>query len=128
METSLIGMKVEIRISDPWELGDARSWEPLPGTIIKVQGAQSSRDEGILIRLQEPLQYKEVDCEYFAANPRLVGGTFEQLLAGKDVFSDVTRIPPERAHSDDPFDLSWWRGGVAIIGNVAPIPITESAD
>lgn len=109
-------MQVTIKISDPWELGESRKWQPFEGYIL------DTKDDGfcksLLIKLLEPFEYKKVNCEYFVANPRHEGDSYNDLLRGKSIFSSLTRIPSENADSENPFDLSWWRGGVALIGGI----------
>jgi hypothetical protein len=116
MDNSFLHMLVMIKISDPWELGESRKWQPFEGKILdtKVDGFCKA----LLIKLLEPFEYKKVNCEYFVANPRHEGSSYDELLQGKSVFSGLTCISPENAYSENPFDLSWWRGGVALIGEI----------
>ncbi|MCP4372051.1 MAG: hypothetical protein GY797_28625 [Deltaproteobacteria bacterium] len=116
MVNSLIKMCVNVKLSEPWDLGEARNWEPFEGVIINenFEGIESS----IIIQLKASFEYKNVKCEYFVASPRYVGDSFEALIKSKSVVSGLTRIPPEQISASDPFDLSWWRGGVALLGEV----------
>jgi len=104
--------KVVMRISDPWELGEALKWEALDAEIISVIG------DNILIRLLKPFVYRETRCEFFVASPRHEGDHIEALSNDKTLFCGMTRVTPEQANSNNPFDLSRWRGGVALIGNL----------
>jgi hypothetical protein len=101
-----------MRISDPWELGEALKWETFDAEIISVIG------DNILIRLLKPFIYKETRCEFFVASPWHEGDHVEALRNNKTLFCGMTRITPEQANSDNPFDLSCWREGIAIIGNI----------
>jgi hypothetical protein len=123
MQNPYIGMAVRIGISDPWDMGEDLGWPALDADIVAARDDDPC--EHIIVRLREPFRYEEVDCEYFAASPRLEGDSFVALLRGKSVFSALTRIPPERLNTADPFDLSWWRGGVGIIGNVEPAVLSS---
>jgi hypothetical protein len=116
MDNSFHHMLVTIGISDPWELGESRKWQPFEGTIldVKVEGFCKA----LLIKLLEPFEYENVSCEYFVAHPRYAGSRYDDLLQGRSVFSCLTRISSENAHSDNPFDLTWWRGGVALMGEI----------
>ncbi len=119
MLDSLINLRVMINLSDPWELGEARHWEPLEGVIIneKIEGTRPF----IIIQLKESFEYKNVVYEYFIASARHVDDSLKDLSKGKAVFSSFTRIPPEQIMSSDPFDLSWWRGGIGLIGEIVVI-------
>jgi hypothetical protein len=44
-----------------------------------------------------------------------------ELEHGKNVFCGMTRIAEEQAKLSNPMDLSRWRGGLAIIGELEPI-------
>lgn len=107
-------VKVILRISDPWELGEALKWEAFDAEIVSMTG------DDILIRLLKPFVYRETTCEFFVASPRYEGDHVELLRDGKSLFCGITRITPEQANSDNPFDLSKWRGGIAIIGSLDP--------
>ena len=113
---TLLNTKVSMRISDPWELGEALKWEAFDAEIVAVS------DDNVLIRLLEPFVYKETTCEYFVASPRHEGDHVDKFRNGKSLFCGLTHITSEQAKSDDPFDLTKWRGGIAIIGNLDPAP------
>lgn len=105
---------VLIKISDPWDLGEALGWQPLTARIIKSSGT------AVLIKLEVPFAYKGLECEYFVASARHVGDDASKLFEGAAVFCAMTQISEESAQSQDPFDLSAWRGGVGIIAAVEP--------
>lgn len=111
---ALLNTKVTMRISDPWELGEALKWEAFDAEVILAS------DDTLLIRLLDPFVYHGTDCEFFVASPRHQGDHVEQLRNGKTLFCGLTRITSEQAKSNDPFNLTKWRGGIAIIGNLDP--------
>jgi hypothetical protein len=43
-----------------------------------------------------------------------------EVTNGEKVCSAFTGISDEQAESDNPFDISKWRGGLAIIGDLEP--------
>jgi hypothetical protein len=116
MGAPLVGKTVLIRLSDPWELGESFGWEPLSAVVISAKG--NDHGGALLVRLDSPFTYKDVRCEYFVARPRHEGSNVEELLSGSPVLCSITRISEERLKAQDPFDLSWWRGGVAGIGAI----------
>jgi hypothetical protein len=117
MLRNLINKKVAFGISDPWDLGEQLGWTTLEATVIKV------KDEGgvsvsLAIKLTDPFVYKDTRCEFFIVSPRLEGNDFSQLDTKQPVFSGFTRVSSDQIISDDTFDLSHWRGGVALIGSI----------
>lgn len=116
MNTTLEEKSVVLNISDPWDLGERLNWKSLSAVVIAVDN--NSTQERIILRLVEPFEYKSIRCEYFVASPRHENCQINDLLRGVGVFCGLTRIPDERLHSADPFDLEWWRGGPALIGEL----------
>lgn len=113
--SSLLNSRVLLRVSDPWEIGEAIEWRALEAQIVAVG------DNAVLLRLRSPFEHKGVSCEYFVASPRHGGANVNALESGNSVFCSMTRVPVEQASSPTPFDLGNWRGGVAIIGNLDPL-------
>jgi hypothetical protein len=107
---------IEIHISDPWDLGEALKWEPLEGGIIATSGLPIGGMA--LVKLNHSFSYKKTECEYFIATPRHTGVNIGTLFKGKPILCGLTRIPKELAESQNPFDLTLWRGGVTIIGEL----------
>lgn len=114
----LTGKRVLVKISDPWELGESVGWEALAAEVV----AERQDDEGgaLVVRLQSPIVYKDLRCEYFVARPRHSGSEIGDVVRGRPVLCAITHIHADRLRSEDPFDLSWWRGGVAGTAEVAP--------
>jgi hypothetical protein len=110
---------IKIHISDPWDLGEALKWEPLEGGLIATNDLPIGGMA--LIKLDQSFNYKNTECEYFIATPRYSGANIGALAKGKPMICGITRIPKELAESQNPFDLSLWRGGVTIIGEVEPL-------
>lgn len=104
--------RVNVKISDPWDLGEALGWKPLAAEIISIKG------ESALVRLYNPFEFRKTCCQYFVASARYEGDTLANLAAGKPLFCGMTRVSTEQAKSSDPHDLSKWRGGMAMIATV----------
>ena len=113
---ALLNTKVSMRISDPWELGEALQWQAFEAQIIAVS------NDNVLFRLLDPFVYKGTTCEFFVASPRHEGDRVDKLRNGTSLFCGMTRITSEQAKSTDPFNLTSWRGGIAAIGNLDPTP------
>lgn len=115
----LEGMEVTIVVSDPWDFGTAHGTGPFAAKVLKV-----GRDDNVpggysmLLQLNTPLHYRDLSCEFVVASPRSERGSFDFLTEGAGVDCNLTRIPEDRAASPNPLDLSWWRGGVALLGTL----------
>lgn len=116
METSLEQKSIVVKLSDPWDLGERLNWKPLGAVVLSVDNNDSP--ENLILRLASPFEYKNVHCEYFVASTRHENERLKDLASGKAVFCGLTRIPESRMRSADPFDLGWWRGGPALIGEL----------
>jgi len=122
MRESLAHLPVVIKLSDPWELGEALGWKELEGVIldvdVRIDKYYGNQEELALLKLDSPFEYNNTTCEYFIISPRMEGGSLNFLISGESVNFAMTRISQEQAHSKDPFDLSKWRGGVAAIATL----------
>lgn len=105
---------IYVKVSDPWELGEALHWQPLSAAIVSIE------NESALVRLDSPFEFKNTVCEFFVASPRHEGDAMSDLIAGRPLFCGMTRISPEQAESSRPHDLSSWRGGIAMIATLEP--------
>ena len=117
MRENLVNSKVILLLSDPFELGEALGWPALDATVCHTK-IKSGEITSIVIKLTNSFNYKITHCEYFVASPRHEGVNFNQLQSGEPVISALTRVSVDQINSDKPFDLSSWRGGVAIIGDI----------
>lgn len=115
--TRLVHTRAMLRISDPWDLGQSLGWKELTAEIVDVK-CESGLPVSVLIKLATPFSYKNTDCEYFVISPRLKGSSFTHLKPSEALFVGMTRIPSSQVIANDPFDLSHWRGGVALIGEL----------
>ena len=122
MRESLARLPIVIKLSDPWELGEALGWKELEGIIadvdVRADKLYGNQEELALVKLDSPFEYESTRCEYFVVSPRHEGSSLHSLISGDSVFCGITRISQEQAHSKDPFDLSKWRGGVAAIATL----------
>lgn len=115
----LSGTRLRVIVSEPWEFVTAHGAGPFRGTILQTGPNEwSPGTEAILLQLKGPLIYEGVTCEYFIACPRVEGENVNALAVGQEIHCALTRIPSERANSPNPFDLSRWRGGVALVATL----------
>jgi hypothetical protein len=120
-ESELAGAAVNLTPSDPWELVREMGSGPFAATVLRV-GADSEVPgrRALLIAFDPPVRRGDVEWRYAIASPRSDADDVTSLARGRPIHCGLTRIPPDRALSDDPFDLSWWRGGDALVGTLEP--------
>lgn len=78
-----------------------------------------SNDTALLARLLEPLWHEGAPITHVVVQVRHESDDFCDLRAGQKYFCNVTAIPAARAASENPLDLSWWRGGPAVMTDMA---------
>jgi hypothetical protein len=71
------------------------------------------RAEMLLLEFAVPIDHEGRVYPFAVTAPRTPGDTVERLVREKSVRCLLTCIPQDRFESEDPFDLSWWRGGLA---------------
>lgn len=119
MSLELEGLSIRVVVSDPWEFGTVHGTGPFTGKILKVgTNPNQPGKTAALVKLDRPLLFDGVQCEFFVAQSRLASDFIEAIATGATVGCGLTCIPPERAYSSDPLDLSWWRGGVGLIASL----------
>lgn len=117
--SELEGLRVNLSVSDPWDFGTIHGTGPFSAQVLKECSPEGQRACAILIKLDKPLKYKDLRCEYFVASPRLERDSLDNIQQGVSVGCGLTCISEEHAKSPDPFDLSWWRGGVGLIADLS---------
>jgi len=71
--------------------------------------------KSILLELDEPLNLANMRYRYVVAILRLLKDDLVSMAKGGVLGCSVTWVPEDEFRSDDPMDLSWWRGGAAAI-------------
>lgn len=115
-----VGMHVCVYLVDPWELVTAVGSGPLEATVLQV-GRDSWLPEAksLLLQLAMPFEFGGVVCEYVIASSRYRHDDLTGIAGGSSIVCGFTRISGEQAASDDPFDLTNWRGGLAWLGTLS---------
>lgn len=104
-------MRVVLQLSDPWDMGEALGWPRMPGRVVLES------DGSWLVELDDPFRYAGAEYRFVVVSPRHVGVNLGEA-SRQSVPCNMTRTTSERATSDDPCDVSWWRGGRAMVGSV----------
>ena len=113
-------MRIVVRISDPWDLGEPIEWKPLEGTLLQI--IEDEQGGKALIVLDHGVAYRGAEWRYLVASVRHMGDKIAMLQSGKKVFSSMIGISNEQAASAQPLDTGHWRGGLALIGDIEPRP------
>ena len=115
---SMKAPRVQVVLSDPWDLGESLKWKPLSAEIVKVAiDAQGGR---ALIKFDQPLSYHGTSYQFAVAAPRHEGSSLSVLQTGAKVFCGFTGVSDEHAKSENPLSTDHWRGGLAFIGHIEP--------
>ncbi len=109
---NIVGVKVELRVSDPWDFCTLYGSGPFTANIERVQ------PPALLVRLDCPFNYRGEQHEYLIVQLRHSDNNVYSFREGRELLVGTTAIPTARAVGERPFDLSWWRGGLALLGSV----------
>lgn len=119
MDCKLCGMRVCLTVSDPWDFCTEHGSGPFYGTILKVgRNPWDTQTDALLIQLIPPINYMKTLCEYFISSPRTKNDSVSNLLNCSEINCGLVQISSAHANSQDPFDLSWWRGGISVEGTL----------
>ena len=112
-ERVLLGkrMRVVLELSDPWDMGETLGWPKITGTVVAEQ------DDSWLVEVDAPFEYSGSQYQYIVISARHVDTSLEGAISTA-VSCNMIRTTSERAVSAAPCDVSWWRGGRAMIGSV----------
>jgi hypothetical protein len=113
-------VRIQITVSDPWEFGCG----PFLATILRQgEGGGGANNYPLLLKLDFPVEYKGEKCQYFVAKAHNAKQSLDLIMEEKVVGCNLIKIQEESIEQDNPFDISAWRGGCALL---ADIEITES--
>ena len=117
--SDLVGKKLDVVLIDPWDFVTTNGSGPFIANVIRFGHDKSTGVECLVLELALPLNYKTEEFGYFMATIRHEGRTFQQVLSDARIACNLTGIPTERLLGDDLLDMSWWRGGVAVIADLS---------
>jgi hypothetical protein len=92
---NLVGRRLIMEVSDPWEFGTEVGTHPIPVIVLRVRASQTassdgiSRTEELVVRVEKPFAYRKHKCEFFRVSPR--NGTFATLCDEDSVDSNFCR-------------------------------------
>jgi hypothetical protein len=121
VDRGLVGRRLEVVVSDPWEFGTQHGDHPRLAVVVRAgvtANGYGGEADALLLRWLEPVVFQGVKCEFFVATARHEAHGLDELERGRNLPVSIIRISSAQAASDAPLDLSWWRGGVALLGDV----------
>ncbi len=85
-----------------------------------VEGIVIANDnKTIAVKLLEAFELNNgKECTHLVAKLRYEDQSFESAKEGDCILCALTLVPHERFNSNDPCNVSWWRGGNAAIADV----------
>jgi hypothetical protein len=95
---ALVGRKVHIRISDPWEFGGDVGAHPSRCVVEQVSVSEvirrngATRTQNVVVRVERPFVSQQHTCEFFLATPRHEGSSFVSLRSGDTIAANFSRI------------------------------------
>jgi len=75
----------------------------------------------LLLKIQPSLIVKDIIYPYAIASTRLEGDDWKTLVQDALIGCSITWIPTDKFKINNPFDLSWWRGGATAITSMGSV-------
>jgi hypothetical protein len=109
-------LRIEISLSDPWDLGESLKWQPILGQM--ALGAEHPSHGRVLVTLDQPIEFGGSMYRYAVAAPRHEGRRVAEVADGRSVLCSFIGITDEQAKSPDRTSIEGWRGGLSFIGEL----------
>lgn len=93
-------------------MGEALGWPAIFGTVAHADAASW------LVEIDRPFVYANAVYRFLVVSARHEGKPLASANS-ELVLCNMIRTTPERASSSSPCEVSWWRGGHAVIGSVS---------
>lgn len=106
--SQLVGRQVHVRAAELSGVPDAA-----------VIRAVDSESLSLLLEFVPPARIDSLTCSFAVARPRLERDGLGTLLDSGLLGCGIVCVPDHRYDPARPFDLSWWRGGGAAVGDLA---------
>lgn len=111
-------LTVVVQVTDPWDWQNAAGDAELSGQIVGWESDASDARTKFMLRLDRTVSYRSSDCKYFVGSARHEGVDAKRIADGDEILCALVRLPEERATGSNPYDLSWWRGGIGLVASV----------
>jgi hypothetical protein len=110
-----VGQRVQLIASDPWDFVAVDGSVLFEATVIRAATHREGADEErLVLQLLDPVSWHDKTIEFFVARERHGHGVVDDLSLGQPIECALIAVDGERAQGSEPFDTSWWRGGLAV--------------
>lgn len=104
---SIVGLNVKVRANEFIQ-------RDVPSQVLSVD--ESSRR--FLLLLNSPIEISGTIFTHAVASSRLARDDLASILVNHVLGCSIIFIPQDRLNPSQPFDVSWWRGGGAVVADV----------
>ena len=116
-EDGLVGARVEVIVSDPWDFVTLHGAGPFSAVVVRPDGP------GLLIRMEKAFEADGKKYRYMAVSRRTERESLADLTTpGTEDGCALVGISEEAARSAHPCDLDGWRGGFGLDGTIRSTP------
>lgn len=110
-----VGQRVQLITSDPWDFVAADGSVRFDATVIRAATyREGANEERFVLQLLDPVVWHDKTIEFFVARERHGHGIVDDLSLGQPIECALVAVDDGRAQGSEPFDTSWWRGGLAV--------------
>ena len=110
-----VGQRVQLIASDPWDFVAVDGSVRFDATVIRAASYRDGADEErFVLQLLNPVVWHDKAIEFFVARERHGHGIVDDLSLGQPIECALIAVDDERVQGSEPFDTSWWRGGLAV--------------
>ena len=110
-----VGQRVQLITSDPWDFVALDGSVRFDATVIRAATYREGADEErFVLQLLDPVVWQNKVIEFFVARERHGHGIVDDFFLGQPIECALVAVDDERAQGSEPFDTSWWRGGLAV--------------
>lgn len=112
LRKTIVGRAAELHVSDPWEF-ESENVSPKVVGVVEV-----ANDRALLLHAQVGVTIGGEVYDRFVCEMRHEGATIADAFEIDGVACSGTAIPERRLSEAKELDVTWWRGGGAVIGNL----------
>lgn len=107
MSVPLVGQRVAVTVSEPWDFGTELGVGPHPGTIVADHRATEGHHAAVILQMDYRLVFQGSDYSLVRAAPRRESVGLDRLLAGERVFCSLVAVTPRDGDSVGESATGW---------------------
>ena len=117
-----VGRRVQLIASDPWDFVAVDGSVRFDAVVIRAATySEGADEERFVLQLLGPVDWHDKSIEFFVARERHGHGITDDLSLGQPIECALVAVDSERAQGANPFDTSWWRGGLAVNATLSAV-------